>query len=124
MMFNRAFFSIQNGLFLVKANTLKRKAIFLIGVQFISGLSEHEARKLEQSPWARSANARATPGWPANLYGTIKTDCHSKVEIQEEYQKESIEKEDMKMQKKESVDSGNKEKKVKCVFVKGFNLFA
>ena len=33
--------------------------------QFISGLSDREARKLEQSS-ARSANARATPGWPAS----------------------------------------------------------
>ena len=52
---------------LVKANTLK-KAIVLIGEQFISGLSEHEARKLEQSSSARSANARATPGWPASKF--------------------------------------------------------
>ena len=51
-----AFFSLQNGL-LVKANALKRKAIFLIGEQFISGLSEHEARMLEQSSSARSTNA-------------------------------------------------------------------
>ena len=43
-----------------KANTFQRKAIFLIDEQFISGLSDREARKLEQSS-ARSANARATP---------------------------------------------------------------
>ena len=66
-----AFFSIQNGL-LVKANQLKRKAIFLIGEQFISGLSEHEVRKLEQSSSARSANARATPGWPAGINNNLR----------------------------------------------------
>ena len=60
-----ASFSIQNGL-VVKANTFQKEAIFLIGEQFISGLSDREARKLEESSsW--SANARAMPGWPASI---------------------------------------------------------
>ena len=62
----RALFSIQNGLF-VKANTFQKEAIFLIGEQFISGLSDRKAGKLEESStW--SANALATAGWPASIY--------------------------------------------------------
>ena len=34
---------------LVQANTFQRKAIFLIGEQFISGLSDRKAKDLEQS---------------------------------------------------------------------------
>ena len=65
MMFDRGSFTIQNGL-LVRANPFQRKAIFLIGEQSISGLSDREAKKLEQNS-AQSANAQATPGWPASI---------------------------------------------------------
>ena len=41
------------------------RAIFLIGEQVISGLSDRGERKLEQSS-VRRANAQATPGWPAS----------------------------------------------------------
>ena len=49
---------------------VQRRANFLHG--FTSGLSEREARKLsgarreKRQTSARSANARATPGWPAS----------------------------------------------------------
>ena len=50
-------------------SNFKEKQPFLIGEQFISGSSDREARKLEESS-ARSANARAMPGWSASiLYG-------------------------------------------------------
>ena len=55
---------------------ISKKAIFLIGEQFISGLSDREARKLKESS-ARSANARATPGWPAGneIYSNPVSAC-------------------------------------------------
>ena len=56
VMFNRGILFYSNCL-LVKENTFQTKAIFLIGEQCICGLSDGDARKLEQS-LARSVNAR------------------------------------------------------------------
>ena len=71
MMFNPShFFSQKPKLLSCK---FKEEQISPLGRMFISGLSDREARKLsgarraKRQTSARSANARATPGWPASI---------------------------------------------------------
>ena len=71
------FFPKPKALAAIIASSIQRRANFLIGeCVHLRGLSDQEARTLsgargaKRQTSARSAHARATPGWPASLFIT------------------------------------------------------